>query len=291
MYCLDIRRIACRLYYKYKSLRKVSSILEISHSTIARWVQSIHRKQYYRKPTICNEFVVDTIKSSIAINPFISTRNLVTKVKSVCNVNVSKELVRVAIAKLGYTKKQSRCFSTPKNLEEKTKMFKHLRQHFLSQNMSFYSLDETSFGRNTKIQKGYAPKGQILKVQRVQPRMTTMSSLVVMSKECIIKHQEVQGSFNQHLFLSFLQGLNIPDNSVILLDNVRFHHCSAIKDFAKLKGWTLLYTPPYSPWFNPIEGVFSIIKRQFYAGKSIQECFDSVCQHHCKSFFEFSFKQ
>jgi transposase len=290
MYCLDIRKIACRLYEKYNSLRKVSLILEISHSTIARWLKNIQRKCYYRKPNVCNDFVVDTIKSSIAINPFISTRNLVTKIKSVCNLNVSKELVRSAIAKLGYTKKQSRFFSQPKNLEEKTKVFKELRQHFLTQNKSFYSLDETSFGRNIKTPKGYALKGQMLKVPKMQPRITTLSSLVIMSKEGIIKHQEIQGSFNQHIFLSFLRDVNIPNDSVILLDNVKFHHCTAVKDFATLKGWTLLFTPPYSPWFNPIEGVFSIMKRLFYKGNSIQECFNGVTQHHCKSFFEFSFK-
>lgn len=291
MYSLDIRKLACRLYEKFQSLRKTANILEISHTSISRWLHKLERKKYFRKSKICSEHVIETIKISLLINPFISTRKLIVKIKEVCQVDVSRELIRVAISKLGYTKKKAKFFSCPKNLPEKTTIFKNLRNQFINENRPFFSLDETSFGRHGKDMKGYSIKGTPLSIKKPQPRMTTVSSLVIMSNNEIIKHKEKEGSYNKESFLSFLSDLELPKKSVILLDNVRFHHCYDIKQYAKNKQWELLYIPPYSPWFNPIEGVFSIIKRKFYSTFDIDKSFRAVTQEHCNSFFKKSLEE
>ena len=41
-------------------------------------------------------------------------------------------------------------------------------------------------------------------------------------------------------------------------------------------GWNVLYTPPYSPWFNPIENIFGNIKTYFRKNKSISSSFNLV---------------
>ena len=45
------------------------------------------------------------------------------------------------------------------------------------------------------------------------------------------------------------------------MDNVSFHKSKIIKE--TLKDFNVIYTPPYSPQFNPIEFIYSIIKRNF----------------------------
>jgi transposase len=47
----------------------------------------------------------------------------------------------------------------------------------------------------------------------------------------------------------------------------------------------LLFTPPYSPWFNPIEGVFSIVKRHYYKHGNINAAFACVEARHTAAFF------
>jgi len=47
----------------------------------------------------------------------------------------------------------------------------------------------------------------------------------------------------------------------------------------------LLYVPPYSPWFNPVERVFSIVKRNYYSTRDIQQSFQCVKDIHIRSFF------
>lgn len=81
-----------------------------------------------------------------------------------------------------------------------------------------------------------------------------------------------------------MQSLDLQPGTVILLDNVRFHHSLCVKELAKQRQWDLLYTPPYSPWFNPVEGVFSVVKRAYYRGSSIDEAFRAVSQHHLEAF-------
>ena len=268
----------------FLSLRKTAIILKVSHSSVSRWLKNVNKKQYYRKPSLSSEHVVCTIKSALIADPFVSTRKIVSIVKDVCNVDVSKELVRTAINKIGYTRKKAKFYSAPKRLEEQTQVFKERRKHFLAEGRPFFSLDETSFGRNCKESKGYSPRGQTLSIKRKQPRMTIISSLVVVSNDSIIKHQELQGSFNTQTFCLFLESLNLPQKSVILLDNVRFYHSLPAKKIAIEKTWELLFVPPYSPWYNPIEGVFSIIKRDFYKHNDIAKAFASVKSSHCKLF-------
>lgn len=130
--------------------------------------------------------------------------------------------------------------------------------------------------------KGYSPKGQVLAIKRNQPRITTTSSLVIVS-DCEIVG--LHGSFNTERFCTFLESLSLPAGSVILLDNVRFHHSVLAREIVERKAWQFLFTPPYSPWFNPIEGVFSIIKRDFYKHQDIVKAFGTITSSHCKAFF------
>lgn len=70
--------------------------------------------------------------------------------------------------------------------------------------------------------------------------------------------------------------LNLPKNTIFVLDNVRFHHSINIKNYMESMGWNVLYTPPYSPWFNPIENIFGNIKTYFRKNKSISSSFNLV---------------
>jgi len=63
------------------------------------------------------------------------------------NINVSRELVRVVIKRLGLTSKKAKFFATPKRLQETTESFVERRKEFIHQGRYIVSLDETSFGR------------------------------------------------------------------------------------------------------------------------------------------------
>ena len=88
-----------------------------------------------------------------------------------------------------------------------------------------------------------------------------------------------QTPYNIKSFLVFLKQLDLPQNTILLMDNVRFHHSQEVKNYIESKEWKTLYTPPYSPWFNPIENVFGIIKNNFRKNKSIVNAFNIISKN------------
>ncbi len=285
MYPIDRRKVAQQIYDCLQSLRKTSKLMHTSHSTISRWLKNPSQKPRKKTKLSKSDKIVSLLRSIVSSQPFISINEIQETFKTTLELNVSRELIRVAIKKLNFTKKKAKFYGRPNNLEEKTKEFLLIRNKYLQEGKNFFSIDETSFGRNGIITKGYSPKGEKLYIRKTFPRMTTLTSIVCISQQKLISEKRHVGSVNKDVFLDFLKGLNLPKDSVILMDNVRFHHCHCIKEYLKNKSINILYTPPYSPWFNPIEMCFSIIKRTFYKNNTIDNAFESLSERHIKSFF------
>lgn len=266
-------------------------ILQVSHTTVGRWIKYPERKQYSKRSKVHkSDTIVQIIKLTIENNPLISLYQLKDIIKDSLHIEVSKELIRLAIKKQGITRKSARFYGCPRNLEETTKSFLVLRDKYLLENREIICIDETSFGRNGQIVKGYASRGKKLYIKKSKPRITTTSYLVAISKTSILLKHESKGSFNTIKFLTFIKNLCLPRKSVILLDNVKFHHSNLIKTYCFENGIELLFTPPYSPWFNPIESCFSIIKRSFYKNQDIDLAFNALNSNHIKAFYEKSIK-
>lgn len=60
----------------------------------------------------------------------------------------------------------------------------------------------------------------------------------------------------EHLFKE------LRPKSTIIMDNAAFHRKKDIHEIAHEQGHYVLFLPPYSPDFNPIEQDFAIIKKQ-----------------------------
>ena len=161
MYPIERRMQAQHVYSLFYSLRKAAVVLQVSHSTVARWLKDPTQKKYARKSkTTKTELVIDTIRFALESDPFVSLGKLRKLVLSVMGISVSKELLRTAIkCQLRYSRKKAKYFSCPANLKQKTEDFLLKKDQFISENRPFVSLDETSFGRNGVETSGYAPIG------------------------------------------------------------------------------------------------------------------------------------
>jgi transposase len=286
MYALDRRKMAQHIYSILSSLRKTARLLNVSHSTISRWIKNPLKMPYSKRIKVLkSDLITELLKITIKSNPFLSLLGFQKLIQDNLHISVSKELVRLIIKREGFTRKKARFYGEPKNLEETTMQFIQERNKFIQNGYEFVSIDEVSFGRNGINAFGYARKGQKLFVRKTAPRMTTTSVVVCASKNGIVSRTKSIRAFNTESFLLFLQSLPLEKQTVILLDNVKFHHSKAVKTFVASKEWILLYTPPYSPWFNPIEFFFSIIKRDFYKNQSIDHAFRTLTEAHCQAFF------
>ena len=57
-----------------------------------------------------------------------------------------------------------------------------------------------------------------------------------------------------------LQRLRTTGHETVVMDNVRTHKVRGVRKAIEARGANVLYLPPYSPDFNPIEKPFSKIK-------------------------------
>ena len=72
----------------------------------------------------------------------------------------------------------------------------------------------------------------------------------------------------------------LTESSLIILDNAPFHRKSKLHELAEKHDHKILFLPPYSPDFNPIEQTFGVLKRRrLYApaNTTIEQLLMSAC--------------
>ena len=73
----------------------------------------------------------------------------------------------------------------------------------------------------------------------------------------------VSGAINGQVFAAYLDqvlGPTLVPGDVVVLDNLAAHKVAGLAEIVAERGARLLYLPPYSPDFNPIELAFSKLK-------------------------------
>ena len=73
----------------------------------------------------------------------------------------------------------------------------------------------------------------------------------------------VEGSTTREVFEAYLEHVLAPTlrpGQVVVMDNLTAHKGERVRELIADKGCELLYLPPYSPDFNPIEEAFAKLK-------------------------------
>jgi transposase len=71
------------------------------------------------------------------------------------------------------------------------------------------------------------------------------------------------GGTTEEVFLAYVREELVPTldaGRVVILDNLAAHRAPEVREAVEATGARLLYLPPYSPDFNPIELAFSKLK-------------------------------
>jgi transposase len=83
------------------------------------------------------------------------------------------------------------------------------------------------------------------------------------TKKKIIKYILVEGSIKTDNFISFMDDLNkLNQNYTYLIDNASIHSNKKTKNFFKEKKIHIIFNAPYQSKFNPIEMVFSLLRKK-----------------------------
>ncbi len=73
-----------------------------------------------------------------------------------------------------------------------------------------------------------------------------------------------QNTMTSDFFEAWFQTMllpNLPEKSLIILDNARFHRMGILQEMGHHLGYKMLPLTPYSPELNPIEKTWANIKK------------------------------
>lgn len=123
---------------------------------------------------------------------------------------------------------------------------------------------------------GYAPVGQRLFDSKPGGYTQNHTVLGALSLRGLREVMMVQGGTTIEVFTLFAEKILLPEldvGTVVVLDNLAAHKSKTVVELFGDHGVHLLYTPPYSPQYNPIEWAWSKVKtfmRQA-AARSLEE--------------------
>lgn len=120
-------------------------------------------------------------------------------------------------------------------------------------------------GANTKMTRWYgrSPSGQRLVAAVPYGHYETSTLVAGIGLRGPRAPWLFEGAMNGEMFLAWIrQGLapTLEENDLVIMDNLSTHKVAGVSQAIEAVGARLLYLPPYSPDFNPIENLWSKVK-------------------------------
>jgi transposase len=120
-------------------------------------------------------------------------------------------------------------------------------------------------GTNVSLSPLYAwsPKGERAYGSAPRNWGKNVTLLASITPEGLGECLAVEGPTTREVFEAYLEQVLVPTlcaGRVVVMDNLSAHKGGRVKEIIEGEGCELLYLPPYSPDFNPIEQAFSKVK-------------------------------
>ena len=126
-------------------------------------------------------------------------------------------------------------------------------------------IDESGFSLSLYQHYGWAPRSERLLEAVPFNRGKNLSVLGALDLEGMLSFRSKPGAMKRDDVEAFLREDVIPcllPGSVIVLDNAKIHKGGKMEQIVTDAGCKLLYLPPYSPDFSPIEPAWGWVKNR-----------------------------
>lgn len=110
-------------------------------------------------------------------------------------------------------------------------------------------------------------------------------------------YEVIDGSIKTESFVEYIKNTLLPTlrvGDIVIMDNLKVHKASAVSELIFAVGATVIYLPPYSPDFNPIEKMWSKMKNYLRKRKvrvkkllpeAVKEALTLVMPSDCEGWF------
>jgi transposase len=124
-------------------------------------------------------------------------------------------------------------------------------------------IDETWASTNMARRHGRAPRGQRLRMSVPHGHWKTTTFIAGLRRSGMVAPFVIEGPINRQVFDLYVEKVLVPElhaGDIVIADNLSSHKGLAAAEMIRAAGAQLVFLPPYSPDFNPIEKAFSKLK-------------------------------
>jgi transposase len=158
-------------------------------------------------------------------------------------------------------------------------------------------IDETWASTNMARLRGRAPKGERLRAGVPFGHWKTTTFVAGLRPSGIVAPFVLDGPINRRAFETYVEKVLVPEleaGDVVVMDNLSSHKGPHVREMLEKAGAALLYLPPYSPDFNPIENAFAKLKAHLRKAaernvdalwSAIGRIVDLYAPHECVNYF------
>jgi len=124
-------------------------------------------------------------------------------------------------------------------------------------------IDETWASTNMARLRGRSRKGERLRAGIPHGHWKTTTFVAGLRLTGMVAPLVLDGPINRDAFHAYVNQVLVPEltpGDIVVMDNLGSHKGPTVRNAIEAAGATLLYLPPYSPDFNPIENAFAKLK-------------------------------
>lgn len=124
-------------------------------------------------------------------------------------------------------------------------------------------IDETGLSTKMARLRGRAPCGERCRAGVPHGHWKTTTFTGALRLSGMTAPFVYDGAMNGNVFRAYVEQVLVPTldaGDIVVMDNLPAHKAAGVRDAIEAAGASLLYLPPYSPDFNPIENAFAKLK-------------------------------
>lgn len=254
----------------------IADMLSINRSTVYSILKKFWKtgeveakKRGGIKPKKLTSAAISDIQKWIDEDCSISLKKLGEKILESHGIQVSAATIAREIKKFNYSFKRVKLLPERRNnpntlgiRKEYALSFNRISQRLPQAAVVF--IDEVGFNISMRTSMGRSLVGTAATKVVPQIRTRNVSIVCAMNRGGILHYISKKRAINQGVFAEFVKELNTNMNGhnvghqpILIMDNVAFHKCTTVRETIVAEGFDVMYLPPYSPFLNPIENLFS----------------------------------
>lgn len=111
--------------------------------------------------------------------------------------------------------------------------------------------------------RGRSPRGERCRASVPHGHWKTTTLIAGLRLDGLTAPMIVDGAMDGEMFTAYVEAILAPTlapGDIVILDNLPAHKVSGARDAIEATGAMMMFLPPYSPDFNPIEQAFAKLK-------------------------------